>query len=179
MKRKYQDRIYVEKYLGISSRDLDIAIKKTTRKYPTNNWIIKRKSPNGQDIEYFDIEFVSWLEKVYFSKDKNTLDKEINFYKNCVLKLMEEKNINNPIVEYKDMPVKEIAKFLNKGREHIDVAINIMSKEYKNDLKYYIDGKLIIKSEGVEWIFEKYYRRLYLKYLLNLKQALEVGETDA
>ena len=40
-------------------------------------------------------------------------------------------------------------------------------------LKYYIDGRLYVKAEGVKWLNEKYYRRTYLKYLEHKKQNLD------
>ena len=43
----------------------------------------------------------------------------------------------------------------------------------KDDLKYYIDGRLYVKAEGVKWLNEKYYRKSYLKYLEYKKQNLD------
>ncbi len=48
-----------------------------------------------------------------------------------------------------------------------------MNKRYRDDLKYYIDGKLYVKEEGVKWLNEKYYRKSYLKCLEYKKQNLD------
>lgn len=71
------------------------------------------------------------------------------------------------------MSVQGLMSYFNKDYQNIRVAIHRMNKNYKSNLKYYMNDDLIIKAEGVKWINEKYYRKSYLKYLESQKQLLD------
>lgn len=49
-----------------------------------------------------------------------------------------------------------------------------MNKEIS--CKCYMDGKLYIKPIGVKWLDQKYYRKSYIKELLNYKLKLNEKE---
>ena len=53
-------------------------------------------------------------------------------------------------------------------------AIERMNKELS--CKCYMDGRLYIKTTGVKWLDQKYYRKSYIKELLDYKQKLNKKE---
>ncbi len=46
----------------------------------------------------------------------------------------------------------------------------------KIDCKCYTEGKLYITPTGVKWLDQKYYRKFYIKELLDYKQKLNEME---
>ena len=64
--------------------------------------------------------------------------------------------------------------YFNKSNSSILKAIERMNKEIS--CKCYMDGKLYIKPIGVKWLAQKYYRKSYIKELLNYKQKLNEKE---
>lgn len=171
MAKKYQDKYYVLKELSITENQLERAVRVVKKRHPLEtNWIIVRRASNGQSTIYYCTEFIDWLKEVYFFNEGYYLDLEIKFYKKLIDSL-------NPKFEeelqYKDMSVQGLMSYFNKDYQNIRVAIHRMNKNYKSNLKYYMNDDLIIKAEGVKWINEKYYRKSYLKYLENQKQLLD------
>ena len=49
---------------------------------------------------------------------------------------------------------------------------------YGKDYKEIIDDEVIIKSDGVKWLYEKYFRLAYLEELENYKLELERKSYD-
>lgn len=170
MAKKYQDKYYVLNELSITENQLERAIRVVKKRHPLEtSWIVVRKPSNGQITIYYCTEFIDWLKEVYFVEGYY-LDLEIKFYK----KLINTLNPNSEDkLQYKDMSVQGLMSYFKKDYQNIRVAIHRMNKNYKSNLKYYMDGELLIKAEGVKWINEKYYRKAYLKYLENKKQLLD------
>ena len=45
------------------------------------DWIDEHLANNGKLVTYLKLEFVEWIEDVYFNKEKLYLDAEIEFFK--------------------------------------------------------------------------------------------------
>ncbi len=170
MAKKYYDRDYVLKNLSISEKRLDRAIHVMKKRHPLElDWIYVRNALNGQTTIYYNIEFITWLKEVYFAKGYY-LDLEIEFYKRLLKQL--DSNYEDDIV-YEDMSVEDLMVFFNQDDYNIRIAVCRMNRHYRDDLKYYIDGRLYVKAEGVKWLNEKYYRKSYLEYLEYQKLKLD------
>lgn len=170
MAKKYYDREYVLKDLSVSEKRLDRAIHVMKKRHPLElDWIYVRNALNGQTTIYYHVEFITWLKEVYFANGYY-LDLEIKLYK----KLLKQHNPDyEDDIVYEDMSVVDLMVFFGQDDYNIRIAVCRMNKRYRNDLKYYIDGRLYIKAEGVKWLNEKYYRKRYLKYLEYQKQKLD------
>lgn len=178
MAKKYQDKSYVERELNLTSKQLDRAEKRMIESHPLENWIYVRNASNGETTIYYDRQFIKWIKDVYLVHDKYYLDLEISFYENLIREIVEEKNIEYPTIEYKDMDAKEMMDYFGRDYKNIKVAIYKMHNNFDSNLKYYKDGSLVIKAEGIKWINEKYYRTAYLKYLERIKLSLEGKKND-
>lgn len=71
-----------------------------------------------------------------------------------------------------NMNIKELEMYFNRGESSIRKAINKMCKAGMQNYKSYIDGKLIISHEGVEWLCKNIFRRKYLELLEKYKMEL-------
>ena len=87
-----------------------------------------------------------------------------------------ENELNIPHFEkvYHYLNVKELQQYFNKSNSSILKAIERMNKEVS--CKCYMDGRLYIKTTGVKWLDQKYYRKSYIKELLDYKQKLNKKE---
>lgn len=173
MAKKYQDKCDVEKELNLTTKQLDKAERRMLEKHPLEDWIYVRNASNGETTIYYDRQFIKWIKEVYLIRNKYYLDLEIDFYERLIKEIVSEKNIDYHPIEYKDMDAKEMMDYFEKDYKNIKVAIHKMHNTFNSNLKYYKDGSLIIKAEGIKWINEKYYRISYLKYLEKLKLSLE------
>ena len=71
------------------------------------------------------------------------------------------------------MTIKEMMFEFQKTRDSVDVAVHKMVKVLGSDVKYKKNNEVVIKSYGVKWIYERYYREGYLKELECYKNHLD------
>lgn len=164
----------VERKLGVSEEQLNRAIKKMEKLHYFENWIWYRLGPTNDLIVLFNLEFVSWLKEVYFNRNGFFLDREIHFLNARILDMENELKIFHFKKVYPYLNVKELQEYFGKSSSSILKAIERMNK--KIDCKCYTEGKLYITPTGVKWLDQKYYRKFYIKELLNYKQKLNEME---
>ena len=167
-------KIDVQKKLGVSEKQLNRAIKIIEKFHYFENWIYYKLGPSSDLIVFFNLEFVNWLKEVYFNKQGFYLDREITFLEKQILDMENELNIPNFEKVYPYLNVKELEEYFNKSNSSILKAIERMNKEIS--CKCYMDEKLYIKPTGVKWLDQKYYRKSYIKELLDYKQKLNEKE---
>lgn len=167
-------KIDAQKKLGVSEKQLNHAIKVMEKLHYFENWIYYKLGPSSDLIVFFNLEFVDWLKQVYFNKQGFYLDREIKFLEKQILDMETELNISHFEKVYPYLNVKELQEYFNKSNSSILKAIERMNKELS--CKCYMDGKLYIKPIGVKWLDQKYYRKFYIKELLNYKQKLNEKE---
>jgi len=167
-------KIDVEKKLGVSEKQLDRAIKVMEKFHYFENWIYYRLGPSSDLIVFLNLEFVDWLKQVYFNKQGFYLDREIKFLEKQISDMENELNIQHFEKVYPYLNVKELQEYFNKSNSSILKAIERMNKDLS--CKCYMDGKLYVKPIGVKWLDQKYYRKSYIKELLNYKQKLNEKE---
>lgn len=166
------------KQLEVSEKEIDIAIKNMVRRHPFENWMYVRNASNNQKTTYISNEGIEWLKQVYFNRNKFYLDLDILFFENLVKILEEKNNLPHKNKVYDDMNIKSLMSLFNKSRIALDTAISRMNKRTGKDYKEIIDGEVIIKSDGVKWLYEKYFRLAYLEELENYKLELERKSYD-
>ena len=166
-------RIDVEIRLGVSEKQMDKAIKVMEKYHYFENWIRYRLGPTNL-IVLFNLEFVDQLKEVYFNKNGFFLDREIHFLNTRIKDLENELGISHYEKIYSYLNVRELQKNFCKSNSSILKAIERMNK--KIDCKCYKDGKLFITSTGVKWLDQNYYRKSYLKELLEYKKLLNERE---
>jgi len=123
---------------------------------------------------FFNLEFVNWLKEVYFNKQGFYLDREIKFLEKQISDMENELNIPHFEKVYTYLNVKELEEYFNESNSSILKAIERMNKQIS--CKCYMDKKLYIKPIGVKWLDQKYYRKSYIKELLDYKQKLNEKE---
>lgn len=163
----------VEIRLGVSKKEMDKAIKVMEKYHYFENWIKYRLGPTNL-IVLFNLEFVNWLKEVYLYKDGFFLDREIYFLNARIKDLENELGIAHYEKIYPCLNVKELQEYFGKSNSSILKAIERMNKRI--DCKCYKDEKLYITSTGVKWLDQKYYRKSYLKELLEYKKLLNEKE---
>ena len=153
----------------ISYLDLRKAIITMVEKHPSCRW-----RQNSKSKKYFIlIEGYYWLTLVYFQKEKFMIDADIEFFETRIkqyeelLKVQEDKKWWN-----ESMSIKGLEKYFNRKESSIRKAISKMCKAGMGNYKSYVDGKLIISQEGVEWLCKNVFKRKYLELLEKYKMEL-------
>lgn len=173
MKNKWMYKDDVERNLGVSEEQLNHAVKIMEKYHYFENWIWYRLGPTDL-IVLFNLEFVDWLNEVYFNKNGFFLDREIHFLNAKIKDLENELGISHYEKNYPYLNVKELQEYFDKSNSSILKAIERMNK--KTDCKCYREGKLYITPTGVKWLDQNYYRKSYLKELLKYKKLLNKKE---
>lgn len=168
-------RVDVEIRLCVSEKQMDRAIKVMEKYHYFENWIRYRLGPTNL-IVLFNLEFVNWLKEVYLNKNGFFLDREIHFLNARIKDLEKELDISHYEKVYPCLNVKELKEYFGKSNSSILKAIERMNKRI--DCKCYKDGKLYITPTGVKWLDQKYYRKSYLKELLEYKKLLNEKENE-
>lgn len=163
----------VQKRFGINDSQYEKIVKRVVKRHPNEYWIYKKIALNGEKVEYLKLEFVEWLDDVYFNKDKYYLDAEIDFFRKQVVRLENDLNFPHNKFEYKDISLKGLRQYFGKSKNAIGVAVNRMEKRNEKSFKYIEDGKVMISNEGVKWLSENYFRKEYLKKLEYYKLELQ------
>jgi len=181
MEFKMQEKNKVKNKFDISEEHLEKIIKKMIKRHPEEKWIVRRISTNGEKFCYLKLEFVKWIEEVYFNKSEYYLDAEIKFFEKQVKRLEKELKILPREIEYYDLPLKRLKNYFEKTKGSIKMGVSRMCKTLGNDCKYKSDGIVMITKEGVKWLNEKYFREAYLKdlelYKIELqKRKLKINE---
>lgn len=143
------------------------------KRHILEDWFFVRSANNNQKTMYISNEGLDWLKEVYFKKDIYYLDLDITFFENIIKNQEQKLDIDHKIKKYRDMSITDLMKKFNKSRMAIDTAVSRMTKRTGINYKYIIDDEVIIKAEGVRWLYEKYFRLAYLEELENYKLELD------
>ena len=161
------------KKLSITEAQLDRAIFIIKKRHKKENWIIIRKSKNGEVIIYLKLECVIWLEEVHFNTLGFWLEREISFYQKQILRLENELGLSPKEEAYDCCSTGELQKIFKKSKNSIFKAIQRMTERADNSFKIYKNNHVLITPEGVKWLREKYFRKDYLRYLEDYKLELQ------
>lgn len=150
----------VERKLRVSEEQLNHAIKVMEKYHYFENWIWYRLGPTDL-IVLFNLEFVNWLNEVYFNRNGFFLDREIHFLNARILDVENKLNISHFEKVYSYLNIKELQEYFDKSNSSILKAIERMNK--KMGCKCYREGKLYITPIGVKWLDQNYIENLTLK----------------
>lgn len=150
----------VERKLRVSEEQLNHAIKVMEKYHYFENWIWYRLGPTDL-IVLFNLEFVNWLNEVYFNRNGFFLDREIHFLNARILDVENKLNISHFEKVYSYLNIKELQEYFDKSNSSILKAIERMNK--KIGCKCYREGKLYITPIGVKWLDQNYIENLTLK----------------
>lgn len=173
MEFKSQEKWRVQKKFSLTEEELDLAIRRMIKRHPYENWIHERIESNGERVVYLKVEFINWLEDVYFNKDKYYLDADIDFFRRQVVRLESELSIPHKEFNYQAMTVRELCDYFDKSLSAVYMAIRRLRQSVSFPKNFQDDGKLIIPPEGVRWLSENYFRKAYLKELEFYKLELQ------
>lgn len=154
----------------ITELDLRKAIDVMLEKHPTCRW----RSEKIRSRKYFIlIEGYYWLVNVYFQKEKALIDADISFFEDRI-KLYEEllKAENNQNWWNEDMNIKQLCKYFNRKEITIRKAIKKMCDNRLGKYKFLINKKVVISSEGIEWLTKNVFKKKYLGLLEQYKMEL-------
>ncbi len=154
----------------ITYTDLNKAINVMLEKHPSCRW----RSNRIKNRKYFIlIEGYYWLKFVYFQKEKSLLDADIEFFENRIKQYKELLNVHyekNWWIE--DKNIEQLKKYFEKKEASIRKSIKKMYDNGFEKYKSYVDGKIVISSNGVEWICKNVFKEKYLQLLEEYKMEL-------
>ena len=75
--------------------------------------------------------------------------------------------------EYYDMSMSSMRYYLPKSKSAISVAVHRLQKQFPYSVKYSKNDYVVIKKEGIQWLFEHYWKKEYLLLLESYKHKLE------
>ena len=154
----------------ITYTDLNKAINVMLEKHPSCRW----RSNRIKNRKYFIlIEGYYWLKFVYFQKEKSLLDADIEFFENRIKQYKELLNVHyekNWWIE--DKNIEQLKKYFEKKEASIRKSIKKMYDNGFEKYKSYVDGKIVISSNGVEWICKNVFKEKYLRLLEDIKMEL-------
>ena len=154
----------------ITELDLRKAIDVMLEKHPTCRW----RSEKIRSRKYFIlIEGYYWLLNVYFQKEKTLIDADINFFEDRIKqyeKLLKVENNKNWWNE--DMDIKQLCKYFDRKEITIRKAIKKMRDNGLEKYKFLINNKVVISSNGIEWLCINVFKQKYLELLEKYKMEL-------
>lgn len=154
----------------ITELDLRKAIDVMLEKHPTCRW----RSEKIRSRKYFIlIEGYYWLLNVYFQKEKTLIDADINFFEDRIKqyeKLLKVENNKNWWNE--DMDIKQLCKYFDRKEITIRKAIKKMRDNGLEKYKFLINNKVVISSNGIEWLCKNVFKQKYLELLEKYKMEL-------
>lgn len=119
----------VERKLEVSEKQLNRAIKVMEKYHYFENWIWYTLGPTNDLIVLFNLEFVSWLQEVYFNRNGFFLDREIHFLNAIILDMENELGISHFEKVYPYLNVRELQEYFGKSGSSILKAIERMNKK--------------------------------------------------
>ena len=150
--------------------DLRKAIDVMLKKHPTCRW----RSEKIRSRKYFIlVEGYSWLNQVYFQKEKSLIDADVDFFENRIkqyeelLKIEHKENWWN-----EDMDIKQLCEYFNKKDITVRKVIKKMCNSELEKYKLLVNSKVVISKEGVEWICKNIFKQKYLELLEKYKMEL-------
>ena len=154
----------------ITELDLRKAIDVMLEKHPTCRW----RSEKIRSRKYFIlIEGYYWLSNVYFQKEKSLIDADINFFEDRIKQYEELLKVeNNQNWWSEDMDIKQLCKYFNRKEITIRKAIKKMRDNGNVQYKFLINNKVVISSNGVEWLCKNIFKQKYLELLEKYKMKL-------
>lgn len=154
----------------ITYTDLKKAINVMLEKHPSCRW----RSERIKNRKYLIlIEGYCWLRFVYFQKEKSLLDADIEFFENRIkqyeelLKVHFDKNWWS-----ENMDVEQLEKYFQKKESSIRKSIKKMCDNGFEKYKSYVNGKVVISSNGIKWICKNVFKEKYLELLEEYKIKL-------
>lgn len=154
----------------ISHMDLRRAIDVMIEKHPTCRW----RSEKIKSRKYFIlIEGFAWLNQVYFQKGKSLIDADVDLFEDRIRQYEELLKIeHNEHWWNEDMDIKQLCEYFNRKDISVRKAIKKMCDEGFEKHKFFVDGKAVISSKGVEWICKNVFKHKYLELLEKYKMEL-------
>ena len=154
----------------ITELDLRKAIDVMLKKHPTCRW----RSEKMRSRKYFIlIEGYYWLLNVYFQKEKSLIDADINFFEDRIKQYEELLKVeNNKNWWNEDMDIKQLCKYFNRKEITIRKAIKKMCDNGFGKYKFLINNKVVISSNGIEWLCKNVFNQKYLELLEKYKMEL-------
>ena len=172
MYKNWVDRTEVEKRFSLTRKQLNRIADHIKKRHPLETWTCSKYVGRKREM-IINEECIEWLEEVYFNKSKYYLELEIDFYKKQIKQLEQELNISPKENEYYDMSMAYMRYSLPKSKSAIEVAVHRLQKNFPYSIKYSKHNGVVIKQEGVKWLFEHYWRKEFLILLESYKHKLE------
>ena len=153
----------------ITHKDLRKAITVMNKKHPSCRWQSEKLKSKRY---YILIEGFYWLIYVYFQKDKNQIDADIDFFEKRIQQYEETLHLSSKKLFETYLVRGELNNYFNKGNTTIKKAITKMNKATNKKYVKIIDGKVIISKEGIEWLCKNCFKQKYLEILEQYKMEL-------
>ena len=154
----------------ITELDLRKAIDVMLEKHPTCRW----RSEKIRSRKYFIlIEGYYWLLNVYFQKEKSLIDADINFFEDRIKQYEELLKVENNQNWWKEkMDIKQLCKYFDRKEITVRKAIKKMCDSGLGEYKFLINNKVVISSNGVEWLCKNVFKQKYLELLEKYKMEV-------
>ena len=110
---------------------------------------------------------------MYFEKEKSLIDADVDFFEDRIgqyEELLKVKHYENWWNE--DIDIKQLCNYFNRKENTVRKAIKKMCDNGFEQYKFLVDGKVVISSNGVEWICKNVFKQKYLELLEEYKMEL-------
>lgn len=170
LKRFEKDNIMKKNGEKITYMDLRFAIISMMKKHPSCRWRSERKRSKRY---YILLEGYFWLRNVFFQKDKSMIDADIDFFKYRISLYADELKIEiNENFCPEEMTVKELVEYFDSSLTRVREGINKMCKMGYSNYRYYKDRKVVVSTQGIEWLCKNIFKQKYLELLEKYKMEL-------
>lgn len=152
----------------ITHKDLRLAVSTMLKKHSNCRW----QSNKIKSRRYFIlIEGYLWIKYVYFKKEKNLIDADIEFFENRIKEYEKLLDVNSKDLFNEDIYVKKLESYFNRAESTIKRAIYKMLTE-DTKYRYAKDNEFVITKEGIEWLCKNCFKHKYLELLEQYKMEL-------
>lgn len=173
MERKMIDIETVKRRFGINDTKLRKIFHAMRKRHAADQWIITRRINKNHVIQYIKLEGYAWIESVYYrDSSEYYLDAEIRFTNKQIMRLEDELKYTEDWLTADTMSEKELTSYMNKSRASIKSAINQLSQSHCDWLEIK-EKQVLITHDGIKWIIQTHYKKIYFHHLTLYKQKLQ------
>ena len=138
----------------ITHKDLRLAVDTMMKKHSKCRW----KSTIINSKRYFILyEGYLWIRFVYFQKEKNIIDADIDFFKMRIGEYEKFLNLNHKEIFTEEICVDDLEKFFNRSKGTIKRAILKMIKA-DSSFRNLKNNKYVVSASGMEWLCKNCFR---------------------
>ncbi len=161
----------------ITHKNLRKVILVMQEKHPNCRW---RSNKVKSRKFYIIYEGYWWLVDVFFQKEKSLIDSDVDFFEDRIREYEELLKIESDRKWWnEDMNINQLCEYFNRKDITVRKAIKKMCDSGMSQYRTYIDRKVVICKEDIEWLTKNFFKNKYLELLEKYKMELTEKYIDA